>query len=97
MSKIKNWVKRSYADSDSYDNTKSNVTLTYVHRKDNVYVTLRGRGRYQAQFLVGGNSGKIVVSSKKEAKSQRNQGRNPITKEEARKIVMDYMRRHPNG
>ena len=91
---VKNWkLRRKYEGHREWDNTKSNVSLTFHHSKGNVYVSLLGRGRYQAEYLVGGNSRKHVAS----AAVARMYDFERVTVAEAKRIAFNYMKTHPNG
>lgn len=69
---MKNWKKvREIKGKDGlmeWDNTKSNTTIKVRWRKDwrDNFVSILGRGRYQPEYLIGGNS-RIHGASKTKA------------------------------
>jgi len=92
MKAPKNWkIVSQYDGHIEFANIKSNTTLTY--HEEPLHVSILGRGRFQHEYLVGGNARRHDVSE-----STAKEYDMIITKApEAKKIALEWMKEHPNG
>ena len=90
----RNWIlEHKYKGHMEFKNTKSNTSLTYNNTPSNLHVSILGRGRYQPEDLVGGNSNLHDVP-KKTAKYY---DFTIVKAPEAKQMAYSWMLLHPNG